>query len=242
MLHKTRGIVLHQVKYSETSLIVKIYTELFGLQSYLIRGIRNKKSKIKPALLQHLALVELIVYYKEKKSIQHIKEIKSAYQFKSVPFDIRKSSIIIFLNEILYKVIKEEESNKSLFEFLFNTIQILDINEKGVSDFHLIFLVQLTKFLGFFPKNNFSKTRDNFNLEEGEFLGQNIRGRYFIEKPYSKYFSELINISYENSELFHIPPNHRNNLMEYILNYYRLHLPGISEIKSHQVLKTVLND
>ncbi|MCD4664768.1 MAG: DNA repair protein RecO [Bacteroidales bacterium] len=169
MLHKTRGIVLNKVKYSETSLIVKIYTELFGLQSYLIRGIRNKKSKIKPSLLQHLALIELIVYHKEKKSIQHIKEIKSAYQFKSVPFDIRKSSIIIFLNEILYKVIKEEESNKSLFEFLFNTIQILDINEKGVSDFHLIFLVQLTKFLGFFPKNNFSKTRDNFNLEDGEF-------------------------------------------------------------------------
>jgi len=242
MLHKTRGIVLNKVKYSETSLIVKIYTELFGLQSYLVRGIRSKKSNIKPALLQHLALVELVVYHKEKKSIQNIKEIKSAFQFNSIPFDIRKSSIIVFLNEILCKVIKEEECNKDLFEFLFNSIKILDIKDEEVSDFHLIFLVQLTKFLGFFPKNNYSKTSDIFDLEGGEFSGENMKGKYFIKKPYSKYFSDLFNISHENSETFSILPNHRNILIEYILDYYRLHLPGIGEIKSHQVLKTVLND
>jgi len=105
MISKTKGIVFHQLKYSETSFIVKIYTQEFGLQSYLIKGARNKKSKIRPALLQHLSLLELIVTHKEKSNLQHIREIRSAHQYSNLPFDMIKSSITLFVNELLLKSI-----------------------------------------------------------------------------------------------------------------------------------------
>ena len=241
MLHNTRGIVFHQVKYSETSIIVKIYTELFGLQSYLIRGVRSKTSKIKPALLQHLTLVDLIVYHKQKKDIQTIKEVKIAYPYKTIPYDIIKSSVAVFLNEVLYKVIREEEPNPGLFAFLFNSLQILDIREKNIADFYLIFLIRLTKYLGFFPKNNFSVQNCNFHLEEGLFTLNTHPEELIVKKPFSEYLSDLTETSYENSTKLKILPQHRSKLLEDILNYYQLHIPAVINIKSHHVLQTVLN-
>ncbi len=240
MLHNTRGIIFRQTKYSETSIIVKIYTELFGLQSYLIKGIRNKKSLIKPALLEHLTLVDLIAYHKEKKNIQHIKEIKIGYPLKTIHTDIRKSSIIIFLNEILFKVIREEEANPSLFSFLYNSIQSLDLQEKSFSNFHLIFLIHLTKYLGFFPNNNYSLQSSYFNLQEGVFTSN--KSDLIAEKPFSEYLSKLTITGLEKQETFSILPQHRNDLLEIILRYYQLHMPVAMNIKSHHVLQTVLNE
>lgn len=242
MLHNTPGIVFHQVKYSESSVIAKIYTELFGLQSYMIRGIRSKKSNVKSALLQHLTLVDLVVYHKAKSNIHNIKEIKIDYPFQSIPYNIHKSSIAVFLNEILYHVIKEEEANEDLFKFLFNAIQILDLKELNYTSFHYYFLMQLSKYLGFYPKTNYSTVNCNFNLEEGNFTNQKGPQNIFIPPPYSLYISDLISRSFEDFDLFKISPVHRNQLLEIILNYYRLHLPIALKIKSHLILQTVLND
>jgi DNA repair protein RecO (recombination protein O) len=242
MLHTTRGIVFHHVKYSESSVIARIYTELFGLQSYMIRGIRNKKSTIKSALLQHLTLVDLVVYHKTKSNIQNIKEIKIAYPFNSIPYNIYKSSIAVFLNEILYHVIKEEEANVELFKFLFNSIQILDLNNEAYATFHYFFLVQLTKYLGFFPKNNFSDKNCNFNLEEGNFTSQKGPQNIYISQPFSYYIAQLSNLFFEDMDEINIWNSHKSELLEIILNYYRLHLPISLNIKSHQILQTVFND
>jgi len=239
MLHHTRGIVFHQVKYSETSLIVKIYTEQFGLQSYIIRGIRSKKNLIKPALLQAMTPVEMVVYHKEKKDIQHLKEIRMAFPFKSIPFDIRKSSVIIFLNEVLYSVIREQESNPDLFGYLYHSISSLDATEKGISNFHLHFLINLTKYLGFFPKGNYSAENSVFDMQEGVFVPEKITTNMLIPKPYSEYFSRLI---VPGDEPFSINPSHRPILLEYLIRYYRVHIPGIKEIKSYPILKSVLNE
>ena len=242
MLHNTPGIVLHQVKYSESSVIAKIYTELFGLQSYMIRGIHSKKSKIKSALLQHLTLVDLVVYHKAKSNIHNIKEIKIAYPFQSIPYNIHKSSITIFLNEILYHVIKEEEANDDLFKFLFNAIQILDLKESQFASFHYLFLIQLSKYLGFYPKTNYSEEDCNFNLEDGKFTNQEGPENLYVPPPYSTYISDLSTQSFENLENLKISLSHRNKLLEILLNYYRMHLPVPLKIKSHLVLQTVLND
>ncbi len=242
MLHNTPGIVLHQVKYSESSVIAKIYTELFGLQSYMIRGIHSKKSKIKSALLQHLTLVDLVVYHKAKSNIHNIKEIKIAYPFQSIPYNIHKSSITIFLNEILYHVIKEEEANDDLFKFLFNAIQILDLKESQFASFHYLFLIQLSKYLGFYPKTNYSEEDCNFNLEDGKFTNQEGPENLYVPPPYSSYISDLSTLSFENLENLKISSIHRNKLLEILLNYYRMHLPVPLKIKSHLVLQTVLND
>jgi len=241
MLFKTNGIVFHQIKYSESSVIAKIYTELFGIQSYLIKGVRSKKSKIKSALLQHLSLVDLVVYHKEKSNIQYIKEIRSAYQFTSIPFDIRKSSITVFINEVLYKSIHEEEANQNLFDYLFNSIKLLDMTTKNFVDFHLLFTIGLTKYLGFFPRGNFSDKKTVFDLQEGFFQNAVPNHSNYLKKPLSEIFYNLLNTPIEHMDSVKISYFQRNELLNKIIEYYRLHLPAFKDIKSPDILKEVLS-
>ncbi len=242
MLQSTRGIVFHQIKYSETSIIVKIYTEKFGLKSFLVRDARKKNAKIKASQLQHLALIELETYQRGSKDLQFIRELKVLFPFQSIPVDIRKSAIVVFLNEVLYKVIREEEPNPELFEYIFNAIQILDLKNSHFSTIHLLFLVQLSRFLGFFPKNNYSATNPNFDLQEGVFSSAVGLDSMIALEPYSKYISSLCFTSFENLDDFQIHSLHKNQLLEIILNFYRLHLPGITEFKSFAVLKSVFSE
>ena len=169
MLHQTKGIVFHSIKYSETSVIVKIYTELFGIQSYLFKGIRSSKSKIRPGLFQSMTLLDLVVYHKENQSLQSVKEVHLSHPFRSIPFDIRKSSVALFINELAYKAIREEESNPGMFAFLWDACLRLDETEERVSFFHVEFAVMLMHHLGIFPNDNFAPGSPVFNLREGTF-------------------------------------------------------------------------
>ena len=179
MLSKTRGIVLTNFKYSENSIIVKIYTEDFGLQSYLIRSVRNKKSKIKAGIFQPLTLLEFVAGHSKRSRLHSIKEITDCSQLNGISLDIKKSSVAIFIAELLNKAIREEECNKELFEFLFNTIHFLDKKEGRVSEFHLYFLLDLTKFLGFYPQNNFGENCAVFDLYNGKFQMQIPEHSYY---------------------------------------------------------------
>ncbi|MCF8368261.1 MAG: DNA repair protein RecO [Bacteroidales bacterium] len=239
MLQKTRGIVFHQLKYSETSIIAKIYTEAFGLQSYMIRGARKKNASIRTAHLQHLALLEVEVNQRDSKSLQHLRNLKVIHPFKSIPFNIAKSSQAMFINEVLYKVVKEEETNPALFNFLFNSIQFLDLTEEAASLFHHVFLIQLSRYLGFYPLNNYSELNRNFNLEEGKFTSSTGPSKLFAEPPLSKALMEILSLSFEDLGTINLKHHSRNELLDLILNYYLLHIPGIIEFKSHVVLKEV---
>ncbi len=236
--HKTRGIVLHQIKYSETSVIAKIYTELFGLESFIIRGVRNNKSKVKQGLLRHLSLVDLVVYHNNKKGLQHLKEIKSNYTFKSIPFDMRKSSIALFMNEILYKSIKEETKNEEMFDFIYKSIISLDEAEENFSDYHFHFVVKLNKYLGFYPNNNFSDNVSVFNIREGMFQEFVTDEETCMDESLSNQFHLLLEKEFGEH---YVPAEYRKQLLNKIIEYYRYHVAGISEIKSHQVLETVFN-
>ncbi|NOX47215.1 MAG: DNA repair protein RecO [Chlorobi bacterium] len=240
MLEKTRGIVFRKIKYSESSLILQVYTEKFGLQSLMARGTRSRKSKLKAGLFQHLALLDLVIYRNEKKDIHHIKEVKPAYSFSSIPFDIRKSSLVVFMNEVLLKSIKEEEENEGLFRFLFNSIQILDIKKEGIAEFHLLFLVLLSKFLGFFPDKDFSEDRPSFDLQEGKFIKSSESSDLLMPMPFSQYLFRFLSLNYDSEENLKLPGNLKNGFLDYLLKYYRIHLPGFGELKSHIILREVL--
>lgn len=240
MLHSTRGIVLHTVKYSETSLIAKIYTELFGLQSYLIKGIRKQKAKIRPMLFQHLTLVDLIVYHKEKSTLQTIKEIQIAFPYKSIPFDIRKSSLALFINELLYKSIREEESNRKLFDFIWGSCIFLDDPTHSTNYFHLWFIVHLTAFLGFIPQMNYSERKKIFNMKEGVFQETPPGHEYFMDEISSAFFYQLCTLPSEGNSILNFPLEERNFMLEKILLYYQLHLSGFTGLRSHHILHTVL--
>ncbi len=241
MLIATKGIVLHYIKYGESSVIAKIYTEIFGLQSYIIKGIRKNKSLNKLSLLEHLSLVEIVAYHKNNQGgIKTLKEIKSIYRFQSIPFNIIKSSLALFINEIIYKSLKEEEKNTALFDFLFHTIQILDVSNENQGNFHLIFMLQYSRFLGFFPRNNFDKYHTNFNLKEGVFQQNQPPDTDYLALPYSEILSRLIMSNFEKPSEIKISNQQRRLILEKLIIYFQLHMDGLGVINSHKVLQDVL--
>ena len=242
MLHKTRGIVLHHLKYTDTSVIAHIYTEKFGRQSYIFSGIRSKKSKGKINYLQPMSLLDLEVYYKPKSNIQRISEFRPAYTYKSVPFSVVKQTILIFLAEILYKSLKEEESNPGLFEYLFSSIQYFDTIEKGESDFHLLFLIQLSRFLGFYPSTNYDNANKYFDLREGLYFPEKANLAYRLDANISRLIYLLCGTSFKELGNFNLKGSERKVLLYHLVEYYQHHLIAIKSINSLDVLKEVFED
>ncbi|MGB4776405.1 MAG: DNA repair protein RecO, partial [Daejeonella sp.] len=183
MLHKTRGIVFKTTNFSESSVIVQVFTEKFGLQSYLINGVKKPKAKINQNILQPLHLLDMVVYHKAAGNIQRVAELRQQPMFISLPYNILKNSIAIFLNEVLYKSVKLQVADDVLFEFLFHTIEILDRIEKGLSNFHLYFLLRLTRFLGFYPDISFAGPLAYFDLRNGSFTKIQPPHSFIIEPP-----------------------------------------------------------
>ncbi len=241
MLHNTRGIVIHTQKFSETSLIAKIYTELFGLQSYLIKGIRSSRSKIKPALFQPLTILELSVYHKERASLQSLKDVQIAWPYQTLPFDIAKSSLALFIDELIYKTIREEESHPELFHFLQDACVVLDTIQENFQHFHLHFSIRLTQYLGFMPHNNYSLRDRFFDLQEGYFTATIPAHVHYLTEEESRMFHQLI--ATEDDDWGNLPftTKGRDVLLEKILLYYQLHVAGFSGVQSHHILHTVLS-
>ena len=224
MLFKTKGIVLSFIKYSETSIITKIYTAEFGLQSYIVNGVRNKNSKTKIALFQPLTLLDLVVYHKNTGGIQRISELKCNYPFKSIPFDLHKSSIGIFLAEVLSKTLKEDYSNPALFDFLNHSIATFDDQKDKIENFHLKFLIDFAGYLGFMP------TRANDITTSGH-----------IKSPTNEEL-EFLDSLISSSEIKPINNSTRRVCMDYILEFYSYHVENFGTLNSVRVLKEVLSN
>jgi DNA repair protein RecO (recombination protein O) len=228
MLHKTRGIIINYIRYRETSIIAKIYTEKFGIQTYIENGVRSSKGKNRIALFQPLTLVDLVVYHDEKKEIHRIAEIKCQTIFRTLPYHILKSSIALFLDEILNKTLKEHQENTPLFDFIHHSMLILDEMDTHFENFHLIFLLKFSFFLGFSPQN----AHDIID----QFREFNIQMPF--DENHQLQFNQLIAADYLTP--LPIPRGMRNHLLEIILIFYRLHVEEFGEIKSLQVLREVL--
>ena len=219
MLFKTRGIILKYTKYKESSLIVNIYTEEFGLGSYIINSVRSKKSKTGMGLFQPLNLVELVVYNKENVEINRISEIRSSHPYHSIPSNIKKSSIVIFLTEVLYKCLRtsEQDQDKELFSFIFHSLILLDSMDTGLVNFHLAFLLKLSKYLGFAAdiEVEFQELgKDTFGIVE-----QLLEGNYYDE------------ITLDRLK--------REKILNSIIHFYQHHIHGFGELKSFAILKEV---
>ncbi len=221
MLHKTRGIVFRFTKYGDSSIIVTIFTELFGLQTYIVNGVRSKSAKGKIALYQPLTLLDLVVYYKENANIKRIREVRCLHQYQSLQTDIRKSSIGMFINEVLNKAVKEENHAQELFEFLLDSLIILDHQQYDFENFHLIFLIKLSRFLGFGAH------------ESDEVLIQKLTG-----KEEEVLLKKLIIAEYDHT--FIMTNLQRRSLLEILLRFYSAHIDTLGEIRSVQVLKEVI--
>ncbi len=241
MITKTSGIILHSFKYAETSIIARIYTRELGLQSYLVPGIRKSRAKIKQNLFQPLCILDLVVYHKEREGLHRIKEISCPKPYSSIPYDIRKSSIAIFLAEIMQHALKSQEASPSLFDFLKDSFYYLDGTTKKIADFHLVFLIQLSRHLGFQPRNNYDASCCFFNLQEGVFQHNPGHPDICLDQSLSKYFLNILNADMLFPDSLLIPGSFRKELLHKIVAYYGHHLAGMPEVKSHGILETVLH-
>ena len=237
MLITTEAIVLSSLRFSEADLIVRCFTKKNGIKTYLLRNIlKSKKGKLKASLFQPLTQLEIVANHKEKESLDYIKEAKLLNARQSFHSNIFKSSMAIFLAEILKNSIKEEEANVELFLFLEESFNWLDQNE-NIANFHLIFLLQLTKFMGFYP----SQPGENafvFNMLDGTF--QSIKtNNYCIESNTLATLKQLLQANYNHQEPLKLNQEKRNNFLNMILVYYDLHLQNFKKPKSLEVLKEI---
>lgn len=241
MNERLRGIVLQQHKYSETSLIVKVYTETHGLQSYMIKGAFGRHSKLRPAFFQPMTFIEFVADIKGKRDLHYMSEIAIETVFYSIPFDMQKNAIILFISELLSKTIIEQESNSSLFDFLHRSIYWLDLCKENSTNFHLFFCFELTRYLGFYPKLDRNENQGVFDLMEGVFKTNAPAHGYYIEPPMSLKIRQLCMSRLENLNEIELSNTFRREILHEIITYYRLHLPGFNGLKSLEVLKSVFD-
>ena len=240
MIEKTSGILLHAVKYSETSLIASIYTEDYGRQSFIINGIHGKNSTVRAAVFQPLYLLDLEIYYKSGREIHRIKNARISFPYSNIPFDIRKSTQVLFLSEVLYKCLREEEPNIELFDFLYHSLTLLDITEAGISNFHIWFLFKLTRFLGFSPNREDAEICNFFDLQTARFVSHEPLHSQFTDKHLTILFTRLFNIDSSSIENLDYTQHERRLILEKLLEFYHIHLGNLGEFKSLEVLKEVL--
>ena len=236
MIVNTKAIVISSIKYGDVDLIVKCYTEQ-GLKSYLLKRIlKSKKGKLKVAYFQPLTQLELVASHNEKGKLNYIKEAKVLYPYTTVHNSIIKQTIFIFLSEILNKTLREEEANTQLFEFLELSLKWLDAHDE-ISNFHLLFLLNLTKHLGFYPGKENSNS-DYFSLEQGIFLATKPKNQ-FISGQNLINFKKLLGTNFDSILTLKFNGKERQQLLEALVSYFELHLPGFQKPKSLTILKTV---
>ncbi len=239
MITKTKAIVLNSVKYSDNSSIVSLYTEKFGTITTMIRYGKTKKSRLKSNVLQPLFLLNIELDYKQNKEIQHCKEISSDVIFNEIPFDTTKSSIAMFLSEFLNRVLKEEIRNDELFEFLHNAINLLDSNQEGTSNFHVLFIYKLSKYLGISPIDNYSDYKPYFDISKSCFSDIYTEDKLSVNKEISRFMHTIANSNFATLTNITMNGKQRTQLLDVLILYYKYHIPEIGNIKSLDVLKEV---
>jgi DNA repair protein RecO (recombination protein O) len=238
MLHKTRGIVFKTTDYGESSVIVQVFTEKFGLQSYIINAVKKPKAKISRNMLQPLHLLDMVVYFKNTGQVHRVAELKNAPVLQTIPYDVIKSSLVLFLNEVLYKAVRQQSADESLFDFVFNAIEWLDHQSEGLANFHLLFLTRLTRYLGFYP--DLTIDADYFDMKNGVFSKYKPEGFSYLSPPHTQNFYSLLQCSFENMHKLRFSNDERRYLVQKLLEYYALHIEGFGHIRSHEVLEEVL--
>jgi DNA repair protein RecO (recombination protein O) len=220
MLHKTRGIVFRFTKYGETSIIVTIFTELFGLQSYIVNGVRSKAAKNKIALYQPLTLLSLVAYHRENANIERIKEINCFHPYQTLNADVKKSTMAMFITELVNKTVKDESHTHDMFEFLSGALMAIDSLQSEYENAHLVFMIKLSRYLGFGV----------------QYANEVIAGK-FTDEETENALKELVKTDFDQP--VSLTNLQRRNVLDLLLRFYADHIENLGEMKSVQVLRDV---
>jgi len=239
MIAKTNAIVLSKIKYGENDLIIKCYTKEFGVLSFLQKGIlKSKKGKVKKAYFQLLTQLQLEITYQDNRSLQYIKEVKPHVIYATLHNDILKSTIVMFLAEVLSTSLQEEEENKSLYEYLETALQWLDM-QGSCANFHLLFLLKLTKHLGFYPEQSVPNS-PFFNLKEGRFQ-EKPTDFYSISGENLTLLKQLLGTIFDDLTAIKINAKQRQAFLAMLLLYFDLHLGSFKKPKSLEIFNQLFS-
>lgn len=236
MIVSTQAIVLNSLKYSDTSLIVKLFTETDGIKSYMLKGVLNGKSKLKAAFFQPLNLLEIVASHNNRGALNSLKETHVNYHFLTIPTNIVKQTILLFIAEVLNACLIDESEYQALFDYIKSAIIWLDTHDK-TSNFHLLFLLNLTKYLGFYPEST-QIDAPIFDLEEGKMMFKTT-SILVLENEDLKLFKSLLGINFDSIEQLKLNGARRQQLLAILIQYYELHLSGFSKPKSLPILKSI---
>jgi DNA repair protein RecO (recombination protein O) len=241
MLEKTKGIVLHQIKYTDSGIIVQMYTQKFGRQSFLIKGMRNRKTGKHNILFQPMFILDIELYYKPTREMQSLKEFSVSFTPYNIYNNIKKSSVAIFLGEVLTSVLKEESPHEELFEYIEESIMYFDTSNESYANFHIAFLAGLSSFLGFEPGQRLDREDAFFDMSNGVFVSlPPVHGNYANEEI-TNILADFFVASYDTIGNIALTGKMRNDVLEALIRFYSLHLPGLKKIKSLEVLKEVFS-
>lgn len=237
--YKARGIVLHTVKYGDNALIAYLYTDSGGRVNYMIRGVHSQRKKSnKAALFQPMFVLEFEGLEQSRTPLHQMKEVRNLIPLATLPFDVRKSTIALFMAEVLYRLIREEESNPRLFDFICRSVEYLDRTSEGISNFHLWFLVRLSAYLGFYPGNNYAE-ENFFDIQRGLFCPAAPLHSLCMDKSPARLLGRLMVCGADELAELKLSRGQRSEFMEAMLAFFGYHFDAIHTVESVKILREV---
>jgi len=236
----TKAIVLGAVKYGEGSRVLRCYTDMYGLQSYMINSLKSKSAVIKPSMILPLTQLEIIAGHKGKGTLERIKDARVSQGYEHIPYDAIKNGMALFLVEVLTKCLHEEQSNDDKFQFITDTCNLLDGIEKTPPHFHIAFLLGLSRFLGFYPDQNTLKGGIYFDLMHGVFLAIQPLHPHYMDEESTAALKVMLGASLTSVDV-NVPKRTRKKLLAELLAYYKLHVDGFGNLKSVEILEEIFS-
>lgn len=235
---KTQGIVFRQIRYKESSLILDVYTDAAGLQSFIVNAVFSKTDQRLASVLQPMNLIELVAYYQEQKDLHRIKEVRRSSIYQNIPFEIKRSATGQFMLEICRKAIKTKDPNQEMFAFIQKSFLDLDLDPDFNPNQHIEFILKLSTYLGFFPQNNYSKSNDRFDLANGVFTSFQTSADYLLDARKSAAFHFMLEEP-ESKNWFH-NAQQRREVLQCLLMFYQLHVEHFGNVKSIDIFHDIL--
>lgn len=241
MLVKTRAIVLHTIKYGDDRLIVDMFTETDGKLTFVVKPSKGKNGKIRKQFFQPFSMLEIDFDLRKRQAMQQLKDVRIETPIVSIPFEPVKLTICMFLSEVLWGALRGEQENEPLFNFIHDSILLLDAIEEGIANFHLVFLIHLPYYLGFMPNMEDTSNNSLFDLRDGCFVSMTPLHKDFLSQEDSLVMLQLMRMTYRTMNLYALSRQQRNRCIEVLMVYYRLHLPEFGEPRSLAVLREIFN-
>lgn len=241
MVEKFDGIVLRTLKYNDSLLIVDMYTHQRGRASFLVSSSRSKHGHARSVLFQPMAMLSFTALCKPGRNLPRIKDVQPCSIYSTIPFNVVKSSITLFLSELLTYALREEESDESLFNFLDSSLTLFDSLENGYSDFHLVFMSQLLRYLGIFPNIENYKKGAYLDLAQGHAVFEHPLHPNFLMPDESELFISLLNTGYGSMHQLVLNRRLRGIYLAILTEYYRLHIPDFPQLKSLEILRELFD-